>query len=112
MQDTDWGQAHIAADRARTSASPTSNTRCVDDDGGARWFCVNGEPLFDEHGNFRGYRGTGTDITARKQSEQRIHHVAQHDVLTGLPNRSLLQDRLGQAVAYSHAQRPSGVGAC
>ncbi len=30
-----------------------------------------------------------------------MHHVAQHDVLTGLPNRSLLQDRLGQAVAYA-----------
>jgi diguanylate cyclase (GGDEF)-like protein len=31
-----------------------------------------------------------------------VHHVAQHDVLTGLPNRSLLQDRLGQAVARAN----------
>jgi diguanylate cyclase (GGDEF)-like protein len=52
-------------------------------------------------GRFSGYRGTGSDITARKVTEQRVHHVAQHDVLTGLPNRSLLQDRLSQAVAYA-----------
>ncbi|MCA1246364.1 EAL domain-containing protein [Massilia sp. MS-15] len=38
------------------------------------------------------------DITERKQSEQRIRHLAHHDDLTGLPNRSLLRDRLGQAI--------------
>ena len=71
----------------------------LDDDNATRWFSINGEALFDAGGAVRGYRGTGTDITSRKRSEQAIHHVAQHDVLTGLPNRSLLQDRLGQAVA-------------
>jgi diguanylate cyclase (GGDEF)-like protein/PAS domain S-box-containing protein len=100
MEATEWGQAHIALTGAH---QPFTNLEyeVVDDEGGTRWFCVNGQPVFDELGGFRGYRGTGTDITDRKQSEQRIHHVAQHDVLTGLPNRSLLQDRLGQAVAYS-----------
>ncbi|MEO7494044.1 MAG: EAL domain-containing protein, partial [Massilia sp.] len=100
MEETEQGRAHIADLQARR---PFTNFEYAarDADGGTRWFCVNGEPIFDEHGAFRGYRGTGTDITARKLSEQRIHHVAQHDVLTGLPNRSLLQDRLEQAVAYS-----------
>jgi diguanylate cyclase (GGDEF)-like protein/PAS domain S-box-containing protein len=74
----------------------------LDDLGQTRWFCINGQPVFDEHGNFTGYRGTGSDITERKITEQRVHHVAQHDVLTGLPNRSLLQDRLGQAVTYAN----------
>ena len=41
------------------------------------------------------------DALARSQSEQRIHHIAQHDVLTGLPNRSLLQDRLSLAISAS-----------
>jgi diguanylate cyclase (GGDEF)-like protein/PAS domain S-box-containing protein len=100
MADTDWGQAHIATTLAHQRFTDLEY-EALDDDGGTRWFCINGEPVFDEQGIFRGYRGTGTDITARKQSEQRITHVAQHDVLTGLPNRSLLQDRLGQAVAYS-----------
>ncbi len=38
------------------------------------------------------------DITERKQREEEIQHLAYHDTLTGLPNRSLLQDRLGLAV--------------
>jgi diguanylate cyclase (GGDEF)-like protein/PAS domain S-box-containing protein len=39
----------------------------------------------------------------RKLAEDRIHFMANHDPLTGLPNRTLLEDRLSQAVL--HAQR-------
>jgi diguanylate cyclase (GGDEF)-like protein/PAS domain S-box-containing protein len=100
MEASDWGQAHIARLKAHLPFEDLEYaTR--DEYGEQRWFCVNGEPVFDADGQFKGYRGTGTDITARKLTEQRIQHIAQHDVLTGLPNRSLLQDRLGQAVAYS-----------
>jgi diguanylate cyclase (GGDEF)-like protein len=43
------------------------------------------------------------DITERKVAEGRIRHLAHHDDLTGLPNRSLLRERLGQAiVAAAH----------
>ncbi len=97
---SDIGQAHLAQVAARQGYTGFEYA-VQDDQGDARWFSVNGEPVFDEANNFCGYRGTGTDITERKRSEQAIHHVAQHDVLTGLPNRSLLQDRLQQAVAYS-----------
>jgi diguanylate cyclase (GGDEF)-like protein/PAS domain S-box-containing protein len=100
LAESDWGCAHIAQVRAQQPFVDLEY-QAVDDNGVARWFCVNGEPVFDEHGDFTGYRGTGSDITARKLTEQRVQHVAQHDVLTGLPNRSLLQDRLGQAIAYS-----------
>jgi diguanylate cyclase (GGDEF)-like protein/PAS domain S-box-containing protein len=41
------------------------------------------------------------DITARKQAEARLTHLATHDELTGLANRSLLTDRLRQAQARS-----------
>jgi diguanylate cyclase (GGDEF)-like protein len=37
----------------------------------------------------------------RKQAEDRIHFMANHDALTGLPNRTLLKDRLTQAVLYA-----------
>jgi diguanylate cyclase (GGDEF)-like protein len=43
------------------------------------------------------------DISERKQVEERILHMARHDTLTGLPNRSLIDDRLAQAI--DQAQR-------
>jgi diguanylate cyclase (GGDEF)-like protein/PAS domain S-box-containing protein len=100
MEHSDWGRAHIACLLARQPFADLEYA-ARDQCGELRWYCVNGEPLFDAQQQFKGYRGTGTDITARKLTEQRIAHIAQHDALTGLPNRSLLQDRLGQAVAYS-----------
>ena len=39
------------------------------------------------------------DISERKAAEARIRHMAHHDSLTGLPNRSLFHDRLNQALA-------------
>lgn len=49
------------------------------------------------------------DITERKQQYDEIQHLAYHDTLTGLPNRSLLQDRLGLAITT--ANRHDYVGA-
>lgn len=49
------------------------------------------------------------DITERKLAEGRIRHLAHHDDLTGLPNRSLLRDRLGQAI-HAAARDGNAVG--
>jgi PAS domain-containing protein len=38
----------------------------LDPEGRLHYISVNGEPVFDERGGFRGYRGTGRDITARR----------------------------------------------
>jgi len=56
-------------------------------------------------GEGRDVRRTGViqDITERKAQEARIEHLAYHDGLTGLPNRTMLMDRLAQAL--SQAQR-------
>jgi len=70
-------------------------------DGSAMWVAISGTPIFDEHGVFSGYRGTGREISARKQAEADIEQLAFYDALTGLPNRRLLIDRLNQAVATS-----------
>jgi diguanylate cyclase (GGDEF)-like protein/PAS domain S-box-containing protein len=50
-----------------------------------------------------GYQGIIRDITATKQAEETIRHMAYHDALTGLPNRILFNDRLTMAMV--NAQR-------
>ncbi|MGZ5781710.1 MAG: sensor domain-containing protein, partial [Burkholderiaceae bacterium] len=42
-----------------------------------------------------------TDISERKAAEEKMQHMAEHDALTGLPNRVLLLDRLQQAIVAS-----------
>ena len=43
--------------------------------------------------------GTSTNVTKRKEAEERAEYLATRDALTGLPNRVLLHDRLEQAIA-------------
>ncbi len=57
----------------------------------------------DEHGRITGFLGIAYDITERKQQEEYARHVAHHDFLTGLPNRTLLNDRL--FIAIERARR-------
>ena len=42
------------------------------------------------------------NITTRRENEERIEYLATHDALTGLPNRSLLEDRAMQAIQHSN----------
>ncbi|NVM77421.1 diguanylate cyclase (GGDEF)-like protein [Duganella sp. SG902] len=101
LWDNRWGRDHRATLEAHL---PFANLEYALPglDGQTHWFSTSGEPVFDREGKFRGYRGTGSEITGRKLAEQRIQHIAHHDVLTGLPNRVLLQDRLAQAVAFAN----------
>src|SRR5262249_16431525 len=46
-----------------------------------------------------------SDITERKEREERVHHLAHHDALTDLPNRQLLRDRIAQALALAERSR-------
>jgi len=49
-----------------------------------------------------GFICNGRDVTDRHHAEEELRHVALHDPLTGLPNRSLFQDRLDQALLVGH----------
>jgi diguanylate cyclase (GGDEF)-like protein len=69
------------------------------------WFSANVRAV-SKDGVLVGYEGTNEDITARRVAEDRVQYLAYYDALTGLPNRSLLQDRLTKALAgarrYKH----------
>ncbi len=56
-------------------------------------------PLQDSKGRYRGRIWYFRDITDRKLAEQQVQFLAYYDALTRLPNRTLLQDRLGKALA-------------
>jgi diguanylate cyclase (GGDEF)-like protein/PAS domain S-box-containing protein len=79
--------------------------RSITKSGKVIWQQVSGMPVRDAQGRLAGYRGTGADITARKQAEERIQHLATRDALTGLANRALLADRAGQAILAAARSR-------
>lgn len=54
--------------------------------------------LRDDSGELQGYLGIAYDISEQKRAEEYIRHIALHDVLTGLPNRALLNDRVKMAI--------------
>lgn len=64
--------------------------RLLDRSGSWRWMVVRARVIEnDPYGNPQVIGGTCLDITERKKAEERLIHAAQHDTLTGLPNRAL-----------------------
>lgn len=58
-------------------------------------------PIFDRNGDITGAVVTFHDASEAKAMAQKMAHLAQHDYLTGLPNRLLSNDRLTQAISYA-----------
>ena len=71
---------------------------------GIRWRMGDAQPERLDDGSIL-WHGFITDISDRKNAEERIRHMAQYDVLTDLPNRTLLSDRLHQALATAKREQ-------
>jgi diguanylate cyclase (GGDEF)-like protein/hemerythrin-like metal-binding protein/PAS domain S-box-containing protein len=69
--------------------------------GETRWISHVCRPVYDPAGKHLGQRASNRDFTERKTAEEQIHNLAFYDALTQLPNRRLLNDRLGQTMAAS-----------
>jgi|GEM_PF-774406 len=100
-------EAYFMADQRALKAEGYSQSELdLADSQGMRSFVTQRFPLKRADGELFAIGCVATDITERKSSEERIRYLAQNDVLTGLPNRTVFRDRVTQAIAQ--AQR-SGV---
>jgi diguanylate cyclase (GGDEF)-like protein/PAS domain S-box-containing protein len=62
-------------------------------------------PIHDRYGLVAGAVMVFRDVSVSRALALKLNHMAQHDVLTGLPNRGLLKDRVSQAIATAKRSR-------
>ena len=70
-----------------------------------KWVLMSLRAVRDINGNTLLNEGTVEDITDRKVAEERVQYLAYYDAITGLPNRTLLRDRLSKALASARRRK-------
>jgi len=93
--------AREALDEARRDGVSIGRQYCLTLDDNEHWFELSVTRKRPVAGEADRYVVLAHNITGRKQAEREIERLAFHDVLTGLPNRRLLLDRLAMALAAS-----------
>ncbi len=95
------GEFEKQMDEVYTKGTVTVEVQLLRHDGLKVTYLCNGVVLKNRHDEVIGFTGTGRDISDRKAVVEHIHHTAHYDLLTDLPNRSLLTERLQQAIKHS-----------
>lgn len=95
-------ELRLAVRERRTAEVTLRNYRR---DGSLFWNNLRLAPVRDAEGQVTHFVGIQTDVSERVSHEQELAHRAHHDMLTGLPNRQLLEDRMSQAI---HQAQRSG----
>ena len=96
---------HDLAERIKRRESFSNVLVQVTIGGVPRWWELSGTPKLDENGTFDGFRGVGSDVTQQRESSEKIAHMARFDTLTGLPNRMMVTEALGEALRYGDKWR-------
>ena len=94
MSEADW-TAHRAIVEAHQSFHDLELCRYAED-GSERWVSISGEPIVDAEGSFKGYRGIGKDITARKREESLL--ALEHAVARGLAEADTVKAGLKEVI--------------
>ncbi|GAC1320692.1 MAG: hypothetical protein NVSMB25_13450 [Thermoleophilaceae bacterium] len=71
-------------------------------DGTTFWNEIHLSPVFGDGAEIISYIGIQNDVSDRRRAQERVEYLAFHDVLTGLPNRALVQKVVGRAVDRAH----------
>ena len=74
-------------------------------EGEERWWALSGRPVLGEDDSFLGFRGSGTDLTERKRSQERAARLAHFDSLTDLANRFQMTQKLEAILASPQVER-------
>ncbi len=88
------------AEQNRTGHLPF-NTVLIRRDGSEIYIEDSVAPIHDHGGRIVGSVKVFRDMSAARAMAEQMAHAAEHDFLTGLPNRGLLHDRVGQAIAFA-----------
>ena len=96
---------HELADKLKNQQSFSNFLVEVSIRGDRRWWELSGTPILTENGRFTGFRGVGSDVTAQRESSDKIAYLARYDTLTSLPNRLQLTETLGEALQWADQWR-------
>jgi len=109
MPDADASHTRRVFDTARATGKPFAlEHRTTTPDGTLRWEQVRGRPILDADGTLTGFRGTGLDVTARKEASMRLR--LQSETLAQIARGEPLRRILGTLVESVEAQRPGMIG--